>query len=126
MSKPTKYDGSTDLTDYLNHFDLCIKLNGWGLEESGMFLGLSLVGPARRLLTGRKPAKKEGYEDFRQALIERFEPTNQEETYKAFLQTRQRKENEELQALQEELMKYTQYTLRRMQRPPTRWSSIGS
>ena len=107
VSKPTKYDGSTDLTDYLNHFDLCIKLNGWGPEEAGMFLGLSLAGPARRLLTGRKPATKEGYEELRKALIERFEPTNQEETYKAFLRTRQRKENEGLQALQEELMKYT-------------------
>ena len=107
VSKPTKYDGSTDLTDYLNHFDLCIGLNGWGPEEAGMFLGLSLAGPARRLLTGRKPATREGYEDLRRALIERFEPTNQEETYKAFLRTRQRRENEGLQALQEELMKYT-------------------
>lgn len=105
--KPTKYDGSTDLIDYLNHFDLCIKLNGWEPEEAGMFLGVSLAGPASRLLTGRDPNSKEGYRELRRALVERFEPTNQEETYKAFLRTRQRKEGEGLQALQEELMKYT-------------------
>ena len=43
----------------------------------------------------------------RQALVERFEPTNQEETYKAFLLTRVRKPEEGLQALQEDLMKFT-------------------
>ena len=105
--KPTKFDGSTDLCDYLNHFDLCIKANSWGEEQAGMFLGLSLAGPARRLLTGRKPATADGYKDLRKALVERFEPTNQEETYKAFLRTRVRKTGEGLQDLQEDLTKYT-------------------
>ena len=105
--KPTRYDGSTDLGDYLNHFDLCVKVNGWDAQQAGMFLGLSLAGPARRLLTGRTPATVAGYAELRQALVERFEPTNQEETYKAFLRTRIRKPEEGLQALQEDLMKYT-------------------
>lgn len=105
--KPTKYDGSTDLGDYLNHFDLCVKVNGWDAQQAGMFLGLSLAGPARRLLTGRTPATVAGYVELRQALVERFEPTNQEETYKAFLRTRVRRPEEGLQALQEDLMKFT-------------------
>ena len=105
--KPTKYDGTSDLVDYLNHFDLCVKVNGWDAAEAGMYLGLSLTGPARRLLAGRKPATSEGYGDLRSALVERFEPTNQEETYKAILRTRERKSGEGLQALQEDLTKYT-------------------
>lgn len=66
-----------------------------------------MTGPARRLLTGRKPATKEGYVELRRALVERYEPTNQEETYKAFLRTRERKPGEELQALEEDLTKFT-------------------
>ena len=83
-----------------------MKVNGWDAQQAGMFLGLSLAGPARRLLTGRTPATVAGYVELRQALVERFEPTNQEETYKAFLRTRVRKPEEGLQALQEDLMKY--------------------
>ena len=72
-----------------------------------MFLGLSLGGQARRLLTGLKPATTEGYKKLRTALMLRFEPPKQTETYKMLLRTRKRKGGEDMQALQEDLTKYT-------------------
>ena len=105
--KPTKFDGTGDLSDYFCHFDLCVKANGWTEAESGMFLGLSLGGQARRLLTGLKPATAAGYRQLRTALMLRFEPPKQTETYKMLLRTRKRKEGEDMQALQEDLTKYT-------------------
>ena len=70
-----------------------MKVNGWSPAEAGMFLGLSLAGPARRLLAGIKPATEKGYRQLREALELRFEPPNQ--TYKALLRTRGRKEGED-------------------------------
>ena len=105
--RPAKFDGTTDLGDYLNHFDLCIRVNKWSLVDAGMYLGLSLAGQARRLLTGSALTTAEGYRRLRKALVSRYEPQEQEETYKALLRTRERKEGEGLQGLQEELKKYT-------------------
>ena len=107
VSKPTRFDGTGDLVDYFNHFDLCVKINRWSDKEAGMFLGLSLDGQARRLLSGIQPATAEGYRKLREALLLRYEPPNQKETYKALLRTRVRKPGESMQALQQELMKYT-------------------
>ena len=105
--KPTKFDGTGDLSDYFSHFDLCVRANAWTEAEAGMFLGLSLGGQARRLLTGLKPATAEGYKKLRTALMLRFEPPKQTETYKMLLRTRKRKGGEDMQALQEDLTKYT-------------------
>ena len=43
-----------------NHFDLCVKINRWTPEVADVFLELSLLGQARRLLTGLKPANADG------------------------------------------------------------------
>ena len=50
-----------------------------------------------------KPASAQGYRVLRQALIERFQPSCQVESYKALLRTRVRKPDEELQNLAEEV-----------------------
>ena len=103
--KPKSFDGTGDLTDYLNHFDLCIKVNGWDQSEAGTYLGLSLDGPALKLLEGKKVTTAGGYRQLREALVSHYEPANQRETYKALLRTRQRLPGESLQTLQLELNK---------------------
>ena len=85
---PGKYDGSGHLTEYLAHFDLCRRVNGWNHEEAGIFLGLSLQGLARRLLGGMSPYV--GYPAMREALIARFQPKNLGEMYKAMLRGKER------------------------------------
>ena len=104
---PSKYDGQTDLGEYLSHFDLCIAANGWEAPQAGMFLGLSLTGVARRLLTGVEPATEAGYWELRAALERRFQPPNQAEMYKALVRNRERKRDEQLQSFAEDILRLT-------------------
>ena len=104
---PGKYDGSGHLTEYLAHFDLCRRANGWDHEQAGVFLGLSLTGIARRLLSGIDPGTEGGYLQLRAALVARFQPDNQGGTYKAILRTKERGQGECLQAYAEEIERYT-------------------
>ena len=104
---PGKYDGATDLGEYLSHFDLCIRANSWEPAQAGMFLGLSLTGVARRLLTGQEPATERGYWELRAALERRFQPRNQSEMYKALLRNRERKASEPLQSFAEDVLRLT-------------------
>ena len=100
---PLKYDGTSDLDDYLNHFDLCAAVNGWSPTQAGAFLGVSLTGVARRLLTGLDLQGDSGYEHLRGALERRFAPRNQTESFKALLRTRTRRPEESLQDLAEDV-----------------------
>ena len=100
---PNRFDGSTDLEGFLDHFDLCVLANGWTAKQAGTYLGVSLDGVARRLLSTVKPAAEGGYERLRAALVERFQPRCQTESYKALLRTRVRKTDEPLQNLAEEV-----------------------
>lgn len=104
---PGKYDGQTDLGEYLSHFDLCIRANGWEAPQAGMFLGLSLTGVARRLLTGLEPATEAGYWELRAALERRFQPPNQVEMYKALVRNRERRKEEPLQSFAEDVLRLT-------------------
>ena len=100
---PSSFDGTGDLEEFLAHFDLCVLANGWSGKEAGTFLGISLEGVARRLLASVQPASGEGYQALRGALVERFQPASQVESYKALLRTRVRKAEEPLQNLSEEV-----------------------
>ena len=91
------------MEEFLSHFDLCVLANGWSEKEAGTFLGISLAGIARRLLSLVTPSSAEGYKSLRAALVNRFQPTSQVESYKALLRTRTRKQGEELQNLAEEI-----------------------
>ena len=104
---PSKYDGSTPLAEYLAHFDLCRRVNGWDHRTAGVFLGLSLTGLARRLLSGIEPSSENGYLQLRGALVARFQPPNQAAMYKALLRNKERGKGECLQAHAEEVERYT-------------------
>ena len=100
---PLRFDGSGDLDDYLEHFQLCVEVNGWSEAQAGAFLGVSLMGGARRLLTGVSPSATGGFQALKDALRRRFAPRNQTESYKALLRTRIRRAEESLQDLGEDV-----------------------
>ena len=104
---PDKYDGSGFLGEYLAHFDMCRRANGWSNAQAGLFLGLSLTGKARRLLTGRETASAEGYMHLRAALIARFQPANQSAMYKALLRAKERGKGDCLQSHAEDVERLT-------------------
>ena len=93
---PAQYDGTTDLAEFMSHFQLCIRANHWDNATAGMFLGLSLRGNARRLLTSVKAGDAGGFHELVGALEKRFQPRNQAESYKALLRNRDRQADEDL------------------------------
>ena len=104
---PGKFDGTGHLSEYLAHFDLCRQANGWNHELAGVFLGLSLTGIARRLLSGIETNTAVGYLKLREALVQRFQPPNQSAMYKALLKKKERVAGECLQAHSEEIERFT-------------------
>ena len=104
---PGKFNGEGDLVEYLSHFDLCRRVNGWDHEQAGIFLGLSLSGIARRLLAGIEPATEKGYLKLREGLVARFQPPNQSAMYKAILKGKCRVPGACLQSHGEDIERYT-------------------
>ena len=72
--KPATFDGSTSWLDYKTHFDMCAKLNGWGIVQKGQYLAVRLRGHAQGVL-GNMPAEdRNNFEKLIKALSERFSP----------------------------------------------------
>ena len=105
MTRPTPYNGKTSLSEYLNHFDLCVAINGWSPSQAGAFLGVSLDGDARRLLEGLSPDTEAGYIQLRQRLKDRFEPANATGMHKAQLRGLERKAEQDIAAFASDILK---------------------
>ena len=79
--EPAKYDGKTDLTDYLCHFGKVAKRNGWAYTDCGLELATSLIGDARSVLSDLPKAKEDDYLTLVETLIQRFDPEGRESKY---------------------------------------------
>ena len=96
---PGSYDGSTSLMEYLSHFMLVTQVNGWTSQEAALYLGVSLSGPARRLLSGVDHGAADGLERLIAALERRFQPRDQEAIYRAQLKARRQQKGESISQL---------------------------
>ena len=94
--KPEKFDGSSDWSDYLNHFEMVSLWNCWSDEEKAVQLSMSLTSAARQAWSdsfcdGRIPLT---YDSLVSALTQRFKPEGQEEAFKAEFRHRVRRKDE--------------------------------
>ena len=94
--KPEKFEGSSDWSDYLNHFEMVSLWNCWSEEEKAVQLSMSLTSAARQAWSdsfcdGRIPLT---YDSLVNALTQRFKPEGQEETFKAEFRHRVRRKDE--------------------------------
>ena len=96
---PGSYDGCTSLREYLSHFTLVTQVNGWTSQEAALYLGVSLSGPARRLLSGVDLGAADGLERLIAALERRFQPRDQEAIYRAQLKARRQQKGESISQL---------------------------
>ena len=103
-TRPRTFDGTSSLKEYLSHFDLCVVINGWSGAQAGAFLGVSLMGTARRLLEGINSCTEEGYTELRRRLVARFEPENATGTHKAKLRAMERTEAQTLSEFADEVV----------------------
>ena len=91
---PGTYEGTTPLREYLSHFTLVAQVNGWSSEEAALYLGVSLSGPARRLLSGIDLGAPDGLSRLIAALERRFQPRDQEAIFRAQLKSSRQQKGE--------------------------------
>ena len=104
--KPATFDGSVAWMDYKAHFEACAELNGWTIEQKGLYLSVSLRGQAQGVFGNLGDGKPE-YEDLVQALEERFAPPNQTELYRVQLRERRQKASETMAELGQDIRRLT-------------------
>jgi hypothetical protein len=100
---PDQYDGKTSWVDYLGHFEIVAELNNWNDRLKAQYLSVSLRGPASQVLRALPTEKRKTYKDIVIALERRFNPENQTELYRAQLRNRQRKTQESLPELAQDI-----------------------
>lgn len=100
---PGSYDGSSSLVEYLSHFTLVTQVNGWSSQEAALYLGVSLAGPARRLLSGIDLDATDGLDQLVAALERRFQPRDQEAIFRAQLKSKRQQKGESISKLSDSI-----------------------
>ena len=102
---PSKYDGRSDLSDYLYHFAKIAKRNDWTYEDCGLELATSLIGEAREILSCAPIEYEDDYDSLVGALSTRFDPEGKESKYSAELMQRTCQPKEEVAAYGHQLQR---------------------
>ena len=81
--KPEKYDGISDRTDYLKHFEIVATWNGWSEMEKTVQLSKSMTGIARQAwaYSCSDMSVLSDYKALIRHLGQRFKPEGQKESY---------------------------------------------
>ena len=88
--KPDKYYDAGSWHDYVVHYEVCARINGWSEQEKGLYLAVSLLGQAQTLV-GTYDGPLDDYKRLKTILQERFAPPKQTELYRAQLKERRHK-----------------------------------
>ena len=101
--KPPNYDGRFSFKDFLVQFELVAQLAGWHPSVMALELAGSLRGTAIAVLSDLQPSERTHYPTLVRALMDRFEPENQKQLYKAQLKSRYRRMDESIPELAQEI-----------------------
>ena len=105
--RPSTYDGTTSLHDHLVQFDMIALKNKWDDETKAYELATSLKGEARGIISDMDPIMRLNYTYLVNELTTRFEPTNQDNMYKAQMNSIFRKQGQSLPELAQEIKRIT-------------------
>ena len=103
VARPDRFDGKESLNAYLQHFEMCSMLNGWSIRDKARFLVVSLSGIAQRVIDGVPAEKLFDFNHLVAMLRARFDPAGRTELYRVQLKNRQRKPNESLTELADDI-----------------------
>ena len=92
--EPLKYDGKTDVFEYLKYFMNIVELNGWDYDTQGLQLSTSLTGDALDVLSSLDRTENKDMRILSKALIRRFAPAGREAHYSYELMNRVLRPNE--------------------------------
>ena len=70
--KPEKFEGKSDLGDYISHIQDCAKLSGWDDRSKYLLLAANLWGVARKYYDGLPQEDKKDYDSLLTALRRRL------------------------------------------------------
>ena len=92
--RPERYDGSTDWTDYIKHFESVAQWNRWATYDKAAQLSINLTGAARQAWSDSCLSAVPSFEELKTILKQRFKPEGQDEAYKAEFRHRNQRRDE--------------------------------
>ena len=105
LVKPQTFDGTSDLPEYLCHFEACADINGWDGPDKCRVFGAYLLGAARTYYLGLGERKKYDFDYLVDSLKRRFASQNLSASWRSRLQSRKRKVGECIRQLGDDLWK---------------------
>jgi len=94
--EPSRFDGKQDISDYLDHFRVVSRWNGWDEEEQGQQLAMSLVGEAQEVMSTLSSDEKDNFCALVNALRQRYSPEGRAGQFSLQLMSRQCQPNEDV------------------------------
>ncbi len=88
VKEPPKYNGKSDVNDFLSQFEILCTYNRWTYADQGQELACSLEGEARGLLSTLPRGARGDYDRLCRALHNRFAPSGRESRYAVQLWSR--------------------------------------
>ena len=79
--EPARFNGKSDWSDYLIHFQYVAEWNGWTEEEMGLQLAICLTDEAREVLSSLRASDKHNFSALVDALGCRYSPQGRESQY---------------------------------------------
>ena len=98
-----KYDGTSDVTEFLVQFGLLAETHGWGERQQGQILASSLSGAALSCLCQIPEAERSSFESITTALNKRFSSSQQRELCRLQFKNRMQKREEQILELADDL-----------------------
>ena len=102
------YDGTSDLTDYLAHFEQVADYNGWSDAQRARVLCVKLKGEARKVLRSLSMMEKTDYDLLQLALTRVFDPQEMEMAHRSVYKNRRRQKGESVAQFGFELRRLAQ------------------
>ena len=99
--KLDRYDGTTNVNSFLNHFRNCAEYNRWNREDKLSQLKAALKGEAAEILL--ESGSYKSYSELVNDLIESFGTVGFEDQYESQLKTRRRLKGESLRSLYQDI-----------------------
>ena len=100
---PEAYDGTSDWAEYVQYFEQCALINGWGDPQKAQFLAVRLRDAAQRFYSAIPVARKHNWQHVCHDMGHRFAPAATAPLFKAQFKSRRRATGEDLAQLADDL-----------------------
>ena len=100
---PEAFTGTGDWAEYVQYFEQCAMINGWGDPQKAQFLAVRVRDAAQRFYNAIPVARKHNWQHVCHDMAQRFAPAATAPLFKAQFKSRRRAAGENLADLADEL-----------------------